>query len=121
MEEQTDETFSKRTVSDSDEELNHEYTEFNKDWKDVITINPDDSTSQIFRLDSEVLLTIGSSVQTYFDKNPPGVHNHLVQQLICDLQPFTIVDNNYFRKFVNFFCPRYVIPDRHKIKGKIHL
>jgi hypothetical protein len=172
MEEQADETFSERTVSDGDEE----YVEFNEDWEDVIAINPDDSASQIFRLDSEASSTTGSSVWAYYDKNPPGAQgfnvckkcssryklstsvttlrnhlekhqikipikklkvnvkkkdlfdkeeqkehdNHLVQWLICDLQPFTIVDNNYFRKFVNFFCPRYIIPDRHKIKGKIH-
>lgn len=42
----------------------------------------------------------------------------LIQWLICDLQPFTVVDNQHFRVFVNFFCPRYIIPDRHKVKGK---
>ena len=44
--------------------------------------------------------------------------NHLVQWLICDLQPFTVVDNEHFRNFLNFFCPCYDIPDRHKVKGK---
>ena len=72
MEEQANETFSERTVSDGDEELNHEYAEFNEDWEDVIAINPDDSASQISRLDSEALSTTGSSVWAYFDKNPPG-------------------------------------------------
>ncbi|GBB93663.1 hypothetical protein RclHR1_22090001 [Rhizophagus clarus] len=44
---------------------------------------------------------------------------YLVRWLICDLQPFTVVDNYYFREFINFFCPRYVIPDRHKAKDLI--
>ena len=43
---------------------------------------------------------------------------YLVDWIICDLQPFTVVDNNYFRKFIGFFCPRYAIPDRHKVKSK---
>jgi hypothetical protein len=56
-----------------------------------------------------------------FNKEEQKEHdNHLVQWLICGSQPFTIVDSNYFKKFINFFCPRYVIPNRHKIKGKFH-
>ena len=37
---------------------------------------------------------------------------YLIQWLIQDLQPFTIVDSP-FRNFINFFGPRYAIPDRH--------
>ncbi len=56
-----------------------------------------------------------------FDKEEQKKHDdHLVQWLICDLQPFTIVDNNHFRKFLNFFCPQYIISDWHKIKGKFY-
>jgi len=44
---------------------------------------------------------------------------HLVQWLICDLQPFTTVDNPHFRAFVNHFCPRYTIPERHQVKDLI--
>jgi len=56
-----------------------------------------------------------------FDDEEQKEHNNqLIQWLICDQQPFTIVDNNYFKKFVNFFCPHYIIPDRHKVKGKVH-
>jgi hypothetical protein len=54
-----------------------------------------------------------------FDVEDQDRHDEfLIQWLICDLQPFTVVDNNHFREFVNFFCPRYTIPDRHKVKGK---
>src|SRR3954454_15428987 len=42
----------------------------------------------------------------------------LIQWLISDLQPFTVVDNHHFKEFISFFCSRYVIPDRHKVKGK---
>lgn len=42
---------------------------------------------------------------------------YLIQWLIQDLQPFTVVDNPSFKTFVNILCSRYVIPDRHKAKG----
>src|SRR5579863_4846077 len=32
---------------------------------------------------------------------------YLIRWLICDLQPFTIVDNPYFRAMINYFCPQY--------------
>jgi hypothetical protein len=61
---------------------------------------------------------IGIKKQDPFEKEEQKEHDdYLIQWLICDLQPFTIVDNYYFRKFVNFFCSRYIIPDRHKVKG----
>jgi hypothetical protein len=44
---------------------------------------------------------------------------YLIQWLICDLQPFTVVDNSYFRAFINHFCPRYTIPERHQVKDYI--
>lgn len=44
---------------------------------------------------------------------------YLIQWLICDLQPFTVVDNFYFREFVNHFCPRYIVPERHQVKDSI--
>ncbi|GBC01088.1 hypothetical protein RclHR1_40610001, partial [Rhizophagus clarus] len=56
--------------------------------------------------------------QDPFEKNQQEEHdNCLIQWLICDLQPFIIVENYYFKKFINFFCPRYTIPNRHKVKG----
>jgi|GEM_PF-6711828 len=52
-------------------------------------------------------------------KKEQRVYNeYLVQWLIRDLQPFTVVDDPSFRAFINSLCPRYVIPDRHKAKGK---
>ena len=55
-----------------------------------------------------------------FDEMERKEHDdHLVEWLVCDLQPFTVVDNKHFRKFLSFFCPRYDIPDRHKVKGKV--
>jgi hypothetical protein len=54
-----------------------------------------------------------------FNKREQKEHdNYLIQWLIQDLQPFTVVDNSSFRAFINYFCPRYKIPDRHKAKGK---
>ncbi|GES85576.1 zinc finger BED domain-containing protein RICESLEEPER 2-like [Rhizophagus clarus] len=58
--------------------------------------------------------------QDPFEKNQQEEHdNCLIQWLICDLQPFIIVENYYFKKFINFFCPRYTIPNRHKVKDLI--
>jgi hypothetical protein len=42
---------------------------------------------------------------------------YLVQWLIRNLQPFTVVDDPSFRDFINNLCSRYVLPDRHKAKG----
>jgi hypothetical protein len=44
---------------------------------------------------------------------------YLIRWLICDLQPFTVVDNTYFREFINYFCPRYTVPERHQVKDFI--
>jgi len=44
---------------------------------------------------------------------------YLIQWLVCDLQPFTVVDNSYFRAFISHFCPRYTIPERHQVKDYI--
>lgn len=57
-----------------------------------------------------------------FDEEDQNRHDEfLIQWLICDLQPFTVVENDQFQAFVNFFCSRYIIPDRHKVKGKVLL
>ena len=68
MKEQEDETFSEKIISD--EEFYYEYTEHNEDWENIIMINPDESVSQVFWLNSEASSIPGSSVWTYFDKNP---------------------------------------------------
>ena len=44
---------------------------------------------------------------------------YLIKWLICDSQPFNIVDNNYFKAFINHFCPRYTIPGRQQVKKYI--
>jgi hypothetical protein len=55
-----------------------------------------------------------------FGENEQKEHTkYLIQWLICDLQPFTIVDNPYFRTFINHFCPRYTVPERHQVKDHI--
>ncbi len=54
----------------SDEEFYYEYTEHSENWKNIIMINPDESVSQVFRLNSEASSISGNSVQTYFDINP---------------------------------------------------
>jgi len=57
-----------------------------------------------------------------FSKREQDQHDkYLIQWLIRDLQPFTVVDNSSFRAFVGFLCSRYSIPDRHKAKGIIDL
>lgn len=54
-----------------------------------------------------------------FNEHEQNEHDmYLIRWVICDLQPFTVVDNFYFRKFINFLCSRYTIPDRHRAKGK---
>src|ERR1044072_7826423 len=61
--------------------------------------------------------TVVKKKEQPFDEAEREKHdNHLLQWLICDLQPFTVVDNEHFRNFLNFFCPHYDIPDRHKVK-----
>src|SRR5947208_15219879 len=57
------------------------------------------------------------SVDPFGKKEQKEHDEYLVQWLIRDLQPFAVVDDASFRAFINFFCPRYVIPDRHKAKG----
>src|SRR5581483_8068977 len=44
---------------------------------------------------------------------------HLVAWLIADQQPFTVVDNPYFRTMIKHFCPRYKIPERYQVKDFI--
>jgi hypothetical protein len=62
---------------------------------------------------------VTKKVNNPFSKREQKEHDkYLVQWLIQDLQPFTIVDNPFFRAFVNFLCSRYVIPNRHRVKGK---
>jgi hypothetical protein len=59
-------------------------------------------------------------VQDPFNKREQEEHDeYLIQWLIQDLQPFTVVDNPSFRDFINFLCSRYVIPNRYRAKGKI--
>jgi hypothetical protein len=55
-----------------------------------------------------------------FNRQEQDEHTkYLVQWIICDLQPFSVVDNSYFREFINYFCPRYIVPERHQIKDLI--
>jgi hypothetical protein len=44
---------------------------------------------------------------------------YLIQWIICDLQPFNVVGNKYFKEFINYFCPRYIIPTRKHVKNLI--
>jgi hypothetical protein len=53
-----------------------------------------------------------------FNDDEQKIHDkYLTDWLICDLQPFTVVETHHFKAFLNFFCPNYIIPDRHKAKG----
>ncbi len=57
-----------------------------------------------------------------FNKKEQKEHdNYLIWWIIQDLQPFTIIDNPFFRGFIEFLYSRYTIPDRHKVKGKIDI
>lgn len=65
--------------------------------------------------------TVVTKQKNPFDEEQQNRHDgYLIQWLICDLQPFTVVDSYFFKEFLKFFCPRYVIPDRHKVKGKTY-
>ena len=66
--------------------------------------------------------TVVTKQKNPFDEEEQNRHNeYLIQWLVCDLQPFTVVDNYYFREFLKFFCPRYILPNRHKVKGKNYI
>ena len=54
-----------------------------------------------------------------FDEQQEIHNKYLIDWLICNLHPFNVVEDDHFRAFINFFCPCYTIPDRHKIKGKL--
>ncbi|GBC13304.1 zinc finger BED domain-containing protein RICESLEEPER 2-like [Rhizophagus irregularis DAOM 181602=DAOM 197198] len=55
-----------------------------------------------------------------FNYDEQKIHDkYLTNWLICDLQPFTVVETHHFKAFLNFFCPNYIIPDRHKAKDFI--
>jgi hypothetical protein len=60
-------------------------------------------------------------VNTLSKKEQEESNKYLVQWLIRNLQPFTVVDDLSFRAFTNSLCSRYVTPDRHRVKGKINL
>ncbi|GBC16343.2 zinc finger BED domain-containing protein RICESLEEPER 2-like [Rhizophagus irregularis DAOM 181602=DAOM 197198] len=46
-------------------------------------------------------------------------HNLFVNWIITDQQPFTIVENQSFKKFIASIQPKYKIPSRHTIKDMI--
>jgi hypothetical protein len=180
MEELENEIIHEEETVVSDEEFSFDYSDLNinnREWVDEIS--PNESVSQISRGSEASSLTLGSTVWSYFERNPSYAQgfnvckrcstkyrlstsvttlrkhleekhqlktpvkknkvfevkkhdpfekdeqkeydNHLIQWIICDLQPFTIVENNHFKKFIGFFCPRYTIPDRRKVKGLVYL
>ncbi len=45
--------------------------------------------------------------------------NHVIRWIICDTQPFCVVDNNEWRNMISTFDPRYRFHNRHTIKDKI--
>ncbi|CAG8802448.1 16763_t:CDS:1, partial [Racocetra fulgida] len=55
----------------------------------------------------------------YNDKEQKKCDEKLITWLIIDQQPFTVVDNQYFQEFLNFFDPRYTISTRQAVKTKI--
>ncbi|PKK78863.1 hypothetical protein RhiirC2_830657 [Rhizophagus irregularis] len=46
-------------------------------------------------------------------------HNLFVNWIITDQQPFTIVENQSFKKFIASIQPKYKIPSQHTIKDMI--
>ena len=58
-------------------------------------------------------------IEPFYEQEQMEHTKYLIRWLICDLQPFTTVDNPYFRAFVSHFCPRYTIPERHQVKDFI--
>ncbi|GET60856.1 hypothetical protein RIR_jg10465.t2 [Rhizophagus irregularis DAOM 181602=DAOM 197198] len=130
------------------EDLVLEDEEFDEEWEDVLDPDDSASQLSRMNIGSDtdisdITTTSGSAVWQYFYKNPSycyvpkkkhvliekrdpfdeeqqQIHDkYLTDWLICDLQPFTVVENHYFKIFINFFCPRYIIPDRHKAKELI--
>jgi len=77
-------------------------------------------THQIKTLTKKQKITKKKEIR--FNKKEQEEHdNYLIRWIIQDLQPFTVVDNPFFRGFIEFLCSRYTIPDRHKVKGKIDI
>ena len=65
---------------------------------------------------------VEKKMECSFNKDEQEEHDkYLVQWLIQNLQPFTVVESPSFRALINFFCSRYEIPDRHKVKGEFYL
>jgi len=65
----------------------------------------------------QVLIKKGVS----FNDNDQKIHDkYLTNWLICDLQPFTVVETHHFKAFLNFFCPNYIIPDGRRQKVLIY-
>lgn len=63
----------------------------------------------------------GKKCDNISKKDQGECDKYLVQWLIRNLQPFTVVDDLSFRAFVNYLRSTYVIPDRHRAKGEIDL
>ncbi|CAG8695874.1 1182_t:CDS:2, partial [Funneliformis mosseae] len=65
--------------------------------------------TKIQKIKNNITTSYNRQEQNEYDK-------YLIQWLIYDLQPFTVVNNTSFRSFIKFFCLRYVIPDQYKAK-----
>src|SRR3954451_14074791 len=46
-------------------------------------------------------------------------HELFVKRIVIDQQPFTIVDNSSFQKFMSSIQPRYKLPSRHTLKEMV--
>lgn len=65
-------------------------------------------------LEQEETRTIPWTAETHKEK-----HKLFVNWIITDQQPFTIVENQNFKKFIASIQPRYKIPSRHTLKDMI--
>lgn len=60
-----------------------------------------------------------NNIEPWLTEKQNAKHEILVNWIILDQQPFTIVDNLNFQKFISSIQPRYKLPIRHTLKKMI--
>ncbi|GES97438.1 zinc finger BED domain-containing protein 1-like [Rhizophagus clarus] len=65
-------------------------------------------------------ITSKPSVIPHEEKKQQELRQHLVNWLVCDSRPLSIVQNEFFHRFVDELDPRFNIPDVKLIKQIIH-
>jgi len=55
----------------------------------------------------------------YTEREQQERDNLIIRWIICDTQPFCVVDNNEWQDMISTFDPRYRFHNRHTIKDRI--